>query len=108
MASPGGGRPGCASAPTQAQGPSTVSGPAASVVVVSTCPDCRYCAPPGSRSATTPWPNPARWFDQPCVHCSHRLKAHDPGVPGSLTYSDLVETVVVASARTAPDGSRRA
>jgi hypothetical protein len=34
-----------------------------------------------------------RWFDQPCVHCSHRLKAHDPGVPGALEASDLDEPV---------------
>ena len=82
-----------------------MSGLDVTVLSVSTCPDCRYCAPQGSRSATTPWPNPAQWFDQPCVHCSHRLKAHNPGVPGSLTASGLAETVVVAGALSAADGS---
>lgn len=71
---------------------------------MSTCLDCRYCAPQGSRSAATPWPNPVQWFDQPCVHCSHRLKAHDPGVPGSLTDSDVVPTVGVASVHAAING----
>lgn len=56
---------------------------------MSTCPDCRYCAPTAAGPVATRWPRPARWFDQPCVHCAHRLRAHDPGIPATLTESDL-------------------
>jgi hypothetical protein len=61
-----------------------VSTPGASVTDVSTCPDCRYCDPAAVTSSRKGLPHPARWFDQPCPACFHRLKAHDPGVPRAL------------------------
>ena len=78
-----------------------MSGPRVTVDDVSTCPDCRYCAPRDGGAATMRWPHPAQWFDQPCVHCAHRLKAHDPGLPGILTVADLQgpEPVAVWSSR---------
>lgn len=65
---------------------------------MSTCPDCRYCAPVGAAVPRNRWPNPARWFDQPCLHCSHRLKAHDPGVPGAALSTDLLPAGVTVGA----------